>query len=175
MTMACARLSEAKAGLTGSVTMRSASATSSFSSPLRSRPNTIATVSPAAIRGAISPRRLGRSDHGLGLIVGARGRRQHEAAVGNRLVQRVVELGAVEDAVGAGRHHPRLVVRPALPRLDQAQPRQAEIGHGARGRADILAKLRLDQDHHRRRLLDPALGLVGAGARHAVLLGGQMP
>ena len=40
--------------------MRSASATSSFSSPLRSRPNTMATVSPAATRGAISARGLGR-------------------------------------------------------------------------------------------------------------------
>ncbi len=34
--------------------MASASATSSFSSPMRSRPNTSATVSPAKTRGAIS-------------------------------------------------------------------------------------------------------------------------
>ena len=46
---------------------------------------------------------------------------------------------------------------------------------GAGGGADIVAELRLDQDHHRGRRLDPALGLVGACARHAVLLGGQMP
>src|SRR5580704_3460473 len=96
MTIAWARLSEAKAGLTGSVTMRSASATSSFSSPLRSRPKTSATVSPEATG-------------------------------------------------GAGRHHARLFVGPALPWLDQTQPRQSEIAHGARSGADILTKLRLDQ------------------------------
>ena len=96
-------------------------------------------------------------------------------AVGDRGFERVVKRGVVEDAVGAGRHHARLVVRPALPRLDQPQPRQAEIGHGAGGGADILAKLRLDQDHDRAGRLDPGLGLVGAGAWHAVLLGGQMP
>ena len=60
-----------------------------------------------------------------------------------------IKLGAVENAVGARRHHARLVVGPGLPRRDQAQPRQAEIRHGARGGADILAELRLDQDDDR--------------------------
>src|SRR5437763_423461 len=53
MTTACAKLSEAKAGLTGSVRMAPASATSSFARPLRSRPNNNATFSPAAARGPI--------------------------------------------------------------------------------------------------------------------------
>jgi hypothetical protein len=57
-----------------------------------------------------------------------------------------------------------------LQRLDQSQARQAEIGHGARGGANILSHLRLDQHHHRGGLLDPALGLVGAGPRHHALL-----
>ena len=135
----------------------------------------MATVSPAAMRGATSAAACCRSDDGLGLVVGARGGGKDEAAVGDRGLQRVEKLGFVEDAVGAGRHHARLVVGPDLPRLDDPQPRQAEIRHGAGGRADILAELRLDQDHHRPGRLDPALGLVGAGAWHAVLLGGQMP
>ena len=85
--------------------------------------------------------------------MGARGRRQHEGAVGDGGFEAVVEHRAVEDAVGASRHHRRLVVWPALPRLDQAQPRQAEIRHGARRGADILAKLRLDQHDDGRRAL----------------------
>ena len=60
----------------------------------------------------------------------------------------------VEDAVGAGGRHPGARVGPAVARLDQAQPRQAEIRHGARGGADVVAQLRLDQDDDRAR---PAL------------------
>ena len=166
MATACARLSEAKAGLTGSVRMRSASATSSFSSPLRSRPNTSAVNSPAA-----DPRRqqgggLRRADDGLGLIVGARRRGDDERAIGNGGFEAVIKLGAVENAVGAGRHHTRLGVGPGLPGRDQAQPRQAEIGHRARGGADILAELRLDQHHNGRRPLDPSLGLVCSCSGH---------
>ena len=81
---------------------------------------------------------------------------------------------AVENAVSAGRHHHRLVVRPALPRLDQTQPRQTEIRHGARGRADIFAKLRLDQDDDRA----PALRAIAWSCRcrrpACALLGGQI-
>ena len=91
-------------------------------------------------------RRLRRPDDGLGLVVRPRRGGEDEAAIGDGGFERVVELGAVEDAAGAGRHHARFVIGPALPRLDQAQPRQAEIRHGAGGGADIFAKLRLDQD-----------------------------
>src|SRR5262249_36777139 len=65
-------------------------------------------------------------------------------------------------------------VWPAVAWLDQAQSRQAEIGHGARGRADIVAELRLDQNHDWP-ALDPGLGLVGPGPRHAGLLGAPVP
>ena len=135
----------------------------------------MATVSPAATRGAISAAASAGADDRLGLVVGARGGGQHEAAVGDGGFEGVEKHGVVEDAVGAGRHHPRLVVRPGLPRPDQPQPRQAEIRHGAGGGADILAKLRLDQDDDRAGPLAPILGLVGAGAWHAVLLGAQRP
>ncbi len=117
-------------------------------------------------------RGVGRADDALGLVVGPRGGRQDEAAVGDRGLKAVKKLDCVEDAVGAGGHHARLVVRPRLPRLDQSELGQSEIGHGAGGRPDVLAKLRLDQDHHRTGRVDPALGLVGAGAWHEVLLGG---
>ncbi len=155
--------------------MQSASATSSFSSPLRSRPNMMATVSPEAMRGAISAAACAGPMTGLAWswarAVVARTKLQ--SAMRGR--QRVVEHGVVEDPAGAGRHDTGLLVWPALPWFDEPQARQAEIRHGARGSADILAELRLDQDDHRSWRRAPALGLVGAGARHAVLLGGQMP
>ena len=105
------------------------------------------------------PRRLAGVDHRLGLVVRPRRGRQHQRAVGDRLLQRVVEHRLVEDAVGARRHLARLRIGPFLPRLDQPQPAQPEIRHGARRRADVLAHLRLDQDHHRPRLLHPSLVL----------------
>ena len=146
--------------------MRSASATSSFSSPLRSRPKTRATFSPAATRGAISAAASAAPTTGFAWscarAVAAKTNVQSAIAAG----EAVVKLGGVENAVGAGRHHPRLRVRPGLDRRDEAQPRQAEIGHGARRRADILAELRLDQDDDRSALLRPAFGLVGSGAWH---------
>ena len=36
-------------------------------------------------------------------------------------------------------------VRPAVARIDDAQFAQAEVAHRARGHADVLAELRLDQ------------------------------
>ena len=176
MITAWARLSEAKAGLTGKVTIRSASATSWFSSPIRSRPNRMPTVSPAAIRGAAScapPRAASTTGFAWSCARAVVASTSVQSAIAS--CERVIEHGVVEDAVGARGHLARLRVRPVLPRLDQPQPAEPEIRHGARRRADVLAHLRLDQDHHRPRLLHPVLGLVGSGARHSVLLGGQMP
>ena len=111
-------------------------------------------------------RRLRRADDRLGLVMGARGGGENERTVGNGAFERVVKRSAIEDAVGAGRHHARLVVRPGLPRPHQPQPRQAEIRHGAGHGADILAKLRLDQDHDRAGAFAPMLGLVGSCPGH---------
>ncbi len=169
MATACARLSEAKAGLTGKVTMRSASATSAFSRPVALAPEQHRGV---LARGHVRRHgggRLGRPDHRLRLVVGARGRRQHESAVGDRGLDRVVEPGVVENAVGAGGGAPRLQARPAVARVDEAQPRQPEIGHHARGGADVLAELRLDQHDDRAGDLRPVLGPVGSRAGHGIL------
>ena len=54
----------------------------------------------------------------------------------------------------------------ALPRRHQPQPRQAEIRHGARGGADILAELRLDQNDDRAGRRGPFLRVVGSGSGH---------
>ena len=165
MTTACARLSKAKAGLTGSVRMRSACRPRGF--PARcARAEHDGDVLAGRDARRHFGRRLRRADHLLGLVVIARGRRQDKGAIADGAGQAVINLRAIEHAVGARRHHPRLLVRPALHRLDQPQARQPEIGHGARRRADVLAELRLDQDHDRRRRYAPAFGFVGAGTRH---------
>ena len=94
-------------------------------------------------------RGLARPQQRLGLIVDARRGRQHEMAVGDRSLQRVVDLDAAQHFIGAGGGALGVDVRPAVARPHQPQPRQPEIRHGARRRADVLAELRLDQHHHR--------------------------
>ena len=94
------------------------------------------------------PRRGFRRDHGLGLVVGARGGGEQQRAVGDRLLDRVEQLDSFQDMVGAGGRALRVDVRPAVARIDDAQPRQREIAHRARGHADVLAELRLDQNHN---------------------------
>ena len=94
--------------------IRSASATSWFSSPLRSRPNISPTRSPPAtlLRRKLGGRR--RVDHGLRLIMRARGRGEHEIEVADRGLDTVVDLRGVEDAVRARRHHVGALGRPAF-------------------------------------------------------------
>jgi hypothetical protein len=111
-------------------------------------------------------RRRGRIDHGLGLVVYASGGGEDQRAVGDSRLDAVEELRLFEDAVGARGHLAGLRVGPGLARPDQSKPPQPEIGHGARRRPDVLAELRLDQDHDRSGLLNPRPGLVGPGAWH---------
>src|SRR5499427_5192571 len=122
-----------------------------------------------------------RCDHGFRLVMGARRRREDEGAIGDRRLQRVEQRRRFENAVGTGGRAVRVNIGPAVARVDEAQLREAEIRHHARGRADVFAELRLDQDDDRPRRFDPVLGLVGSGARHdlvhqdvvGVLAGGE--
>src|SRR5215213_7108941 len=84
-----------------------------------------------------------------------------------------MKLRLVEHAVGARCRNPSTRIGPAVAWFHEPQPRQAEISHGACDRTDVVAKLRLDQDHDRPGRFDPALGFVRAGTRHAALLGGK--
>ena len=87
-----------------------------------------------------------RRHHRLGLVVGAGGGSEQQRAVGDRLLDRVEQLDLIQDMVGAGSGTLRTDIRPAVARIDDAQPRQGEIAHRARGHADVLAELRLDQN-----------------------------
>ncbi len=99
------------------------------------------------------------ADHRLGLIVGARGGREQQRAVGDRRLDGVEQLDLVEDVVGAAAARCARNIGPAVARLDDAQPRQPEIAHGARRHADVLAELRLDQNHGRAAMLVAVLVL----------------
>jgi hypothetical protein len=71
--------------------------------------------------------------------------------IGDGQAQAVENLGAGDDVNGAGGGGERLGVGPAVARLNDAQLAQTEIGHGPGGGADILAKLRIDENDARRR------------------------
>ena len=62
----------------------------------------------------------------------------------------------------------RLLVRPAVAGRDEAELGEAEIGHGAGGEADILAKLRFDKNDRGRQRLD-TLARTPASASRGVL------
>ena len=61
-------------------------------------------------------------------------------------LNRIEQLDLLEDVIGAGGGALRADVWPAVARIDDAQPRQREIAHGARGHADVFAELRLDEN-----------------------------
>ena len=61
-------------------------------------------------------------------------------------------------------------IGPAVARIDDPQARQREITHGARGHADVLAELRLDQNDDGPGEFEAGLGLVGARTGHLASL-----
>ena len=69
-------------------------------------------------------------------------------------------------APGAGGRALRAAIGPAVARIDDAQAREREIAHGARRHADILAKLRLNQNDDGPGQIEAGLGLVGARTGH---------
>ena len=123
----------------------------SLSRPLRSGPNNTPQ------RSAFSPRRLSSIAALSGLSTGftiSRGRAVEASTIielADGALDAVVDGRLVDDERRTGRGGVRLVVRPAVARADQPQIGQPEIGHGARGKADILAELRVDENDGRRR------------------------
>ena len=94
-------------------------------------------------------RRFHRGDHRLGLVMGAGRGGKQQGQIGDRLLDRVEQLGLFQNLIRAGRRPLRRDVRPAVARIDDPQTRQRKIAHRPRGHADILAELRLDEDHNR--------------------------
>ncbi|MEH2475941.1 hypothetical protein V1284_007385 [Nitrobacteraceae bacterium AZCC 2299] len=103
-----------------------------------------------------------RRDHRLGLVMGTGGGGEQQRTVGHCLLDGVEQFDLVEDVIGTGGGAAGMDVGPAVARIDDAQPGQPEITHGARGHADVLAELRLDQNDDRAVELAGGLGVVGA-------------
>ena len=80
-----------------------------------------------------------------------RGRCQHVMQAADRALDAAIDARPFDEEGRAGRRSVRLVVGPAVTWADQPQIGQPEIGHGARGKADILAELRVDENDGRRR------------------------
>ena len=111
-----------------------------------------------------------RRDHRLGLIVRAGGGGEQQRAVGDRLLDRLEQLDMIQNMIGAGGGALGANVRPAVAGIDDAQPRERKIAHRARGHADVLAELRLDQNDNGVGEVDAGFGLVGARAGHLTSL-----
>ena len=94
--------------------------------------------------------------------MGARGGGEQQRAIGDRLLHGVEQLDLVQDVIRAGGGALRAHIGPAVARIDDAQARQPEIAHRTRGHADVLAELRLDQDHDGAGQIGRGFGLVGA-------------
>jgi len=77
-------------------------------------------------------------------LAGSRGK--DSLAIGNRLVDVVVDFCVFEDAVRIGGRGVSTVIGPAITRSDKSQIFEAAIEHGAGAHADIFAELGLDED-----------------------------
>ena len=65
-------------------------------------------------------RRLRRRNHRLGLVMGAGRGGKQQRQVGDRLLDRVEQLGLLQNLIGAGRRPLRGDVRPAVARIDDS-------------------------------------------------------
>ena len=150
--------------------MRLASATSSFCQTVALAAEQDAGPAPACDMVDDLARRGVRPDHRLGLVMGPGGGGEQQRQVGDRLLDRVEQFGLLQNMVGAGRGALGGDVRPAVAGLDDPEPRQRKIAHRARGHADVLAELRLDQDDDGAFEVTACLGLVGARTGHVASL-----
>ena len=106
--------------------------------------------------------------------MGAGGGGEQQRAIGDRLLDRVEQFDPVQNMVGAGGGTLGADVGPAVAGVDEAQPGQPEIAHRARRHADVLAELRLDQNHNGPGEFDACFGFVGARTGHLASLPDSM-
>ena len=115
----------------------------------------------------------GGAFHALALAAFARGGRPHEIEIGGGLLQRLIELGALQQMHGAGGGGERALAqrpgtRPAVARVHQPQIGEAKIGHGAGAHANVHRQLRA-HENDRRAALDQGSRFIRACAGHDAL------
>ena len=96
----------------------------------------------------------------------ARGGREQQRAVGDRLLNGVEQFDASRMWSAPAAARCARDIGPAVARVDDAQTRQGEIAHGAGRHADILAELRLDQNDDGAGEVEACFGPVGARSGH---------
>ena len=103
------------------------------------------------------------TDHRRHDVAFADGRGEDLAAIGDGVGHRVIELGPFEHEVGTARRRAGIGIGPTVARGDDAHFGQAEIEHRPCRLADVLAKLRADEDDNRRRCDAAHSNLPGSG------------
>jgi len=93
------------------------------------------------------------AEHRLGQLAPARGGGENIVAIGDRLGQRGEHSGGIKHPPGTGGERRGFRIGPAITRLDEAHPVEAEVQHRARRRADVLAHLGPHQHDRRRHLV----------------------
>ena len=120
-----------------------------------------ATLRPEQDAGALGPQpplsQLARgtlgAQHRLHQLARARRSGKHEVELADRKLHALIDPRLIDEKGSTGSGCVRLVIRPAVAGRHQAQIGEPEIGHGAGGEADILPKLRPDEDDGRGRRL----------------------
>ena len=107
--------------------------------------------------GDLAARFLGRDDR-LGDAALAHGGSVDMRAIGHGFGRTGIDLRPVEDDVGSGRGGAGGGIGPSVARFDQTHFSKAEIEHGARRLADVLAQLRAHQHDDRLALVSRAHG-----------------
>ena len=115
--------------------------------PLRSEQQTGAQTAGADLpqfgRGAAG------GQHRFDDVARARAGGKDVVQVGGSVGDGFMHCRGIENTIGAGGRSPRLLLRPAIPRRDEAHVEQAAVRHGPGTGADVVGELRPHQDHHR--------------------------
>ncbi len=101
----------------------------------------------------------------LDRVARPRGRHINPVQIRKRIFFALEHLGIVDDNIGARCIGRRPFIGPTITRPHQTQVNQSAIKHGARRLADIIAKLRFNQDDDRR--IGYTAGFGSCAIRHS--------
>ena len=114
-------------------------------------PTTTSVAERLGLASSNFPGHFFRADNGHYQVSTAHGRGIDKTAIGHGFLDAIEELRLFEHNVGSARGRAGIGIGPAIARSDKPQFGQAEIEHGSRRLADVLAELRANEDDNRRR------------------------